>query len=258
MDALSSLDKAIDLLFALHRAPGARGASELGRALGMPKSSVHRLLATLARRGLVERDDAGRYQPGIGLVALGLGALERDPLAAVARTALESEARALDETVFLTAVRAGAIVVLDQALGTGVLRAAPRVGSAVPVHATAVGKLYLAFAPGAVETGAEPFEAFTPSTPRTWAALAAGVERARAQGFAENRGEWIAGLVVIAAPLFAGGRMVGALAVAAPEARAEPLGRAGAPARLVAAAQQVGARLDGVVPERAARAGGMA
>lgn len=258
MDPLSSLDKAIDLLFALHRAPGARGASELGRSLGMPRSSAHRLLATLARRGLVERDEAGRYRPGIGLVALGLGALERDPLGAVARPALEREARVLEETVFLTAVRGGGIVVLDLAQGTGVLRAAPSVGSPVPAHATAVGKLYLAFAPGEVDPGPEPFEAFTPSTPRSHAALAPSVERARAQGFAENRGEWIAGLAVIAAPVFAGARMVGALAVAAPEIRAEALRRAGAAARLVAAAQEVGARLDGSLPERAARAGGMA
>ena len=52
----------------------------------------------------------------------------------------ELEAQRLGETVFLTAARAGAVVVLDKAEGTGFLRAAPRIGSTVPLHATAVGK----------------------------------------------------------------------------------------------------------------------
>ena len=112
-----------------------------------PKSTTHRLLAALGRRALVERDPGGRYRPGARLLALGLGVLEREPVVAAARPVLEAEAEALGETLFLAAARAGRIVVLDKAEGTGLLRAAPRVGSEVPVHATAIGKLYLAFAP---------------------------------------------------------------------------------------------------------------
>ena len=110
----------------------------IGRALGLPKSSAHRLLTALSRRGLVEQDGRGRYRPGIGLVALGLGALEREPVVVAARPVLEQEAGALGETFFLVAARAGRLVVLDKAEGNGFLRAAPRVGSSVPVHATAV------------------------------------------------------------------------------------------------------------------------
>ena len=122
----------------------------IGRALGLPKSSAHRLLAALGRRGLVESDERGRYRPGIGLVALGLGALESEPIVVAARPVLEDAAQALGETFFLVAARAGRLVVLDKAEGTGFLRAAPRVGSSVPVHATAVGKLFLAFGGDAI------------------------------------------------------------------------------------------------------------
>ena len=77
-----SLEKAIEILQHLHAEPAAAGVTAIGRALDMPKSSVHRLLAALVHHGLVERDARGRYRPGMGLVALGLGALEREPVVA--------------------------------------------------------------------------------------------------------------------------------------------------------------------------------
>ena len=211
----------------------------------MPKSSAHRLLAALSRRGLVERDDRGRYQTGMGLVALGLGALQHDPIGLAARPILELEARELGETVFLVAARGGRLVVLDKAEGTGFLRAAPQVGSTVPVHATAVGKLYLAFGPDAVEPVDDEPERFTDRTATSAKALAGEVERIRRQGFAENREEWIPGLAVVAAPVRVGGRLVGALAVAAPVQRLDALGREWVGEQAMAAAARVAARLEG-------------
>jgi DNA-binding IclR family transcriptional regulator len=166
MAAAATVDKALDLLFRLHEESSPMGVTALGLALGVPKSSAHRLLASLCRRGLVEQDDRGRYRPGIGLVALGLGALEREPLVAAARPVLEAEALALGETVFLVVARAGRLVVLDKAEGTGFLRAAPRVGSEVPLHATAVGKLFLALDPAAVKRPPGDPERFTEHTLR--------------------------------------------------------------------------------------------
>jgi DNA-binding IclR family transcriptional regulator len=159
LQALTSIEKAVDVLFHLHAASAPVGVTQLGRAVGLPKSSVHRLLASLARRGLVQQDARGGYEPGVGLVALGLGGQGRDPLVIAARRALESEAAATDETVFLVAMRARRLVVLDKAEGTGFLRASPQVGSTVPVHATAVGKLFLAF--GDAPLVRMPLERFT-------------------------------------------------------------------------------------------------
>jgi IclR family acetate operon transcriptional repressor len=243
-DALSSVEKALDLLQALHDAPGPLGPSALARALGLPKSTAHRLLAPLVRRGLVERDAQGACRPGFALVALGLGVLRSDPLVAAARATLEAEARDLGETVFLTAPRGGRIAVLEKAEGAGFLRAAPQVGATVPVHATAVGKLFLAFAPGDVQLD-EPLVAYTPATCVAPDALAREVERARAAGFAVNRDEWIDGLAVVAAPVLVGGRMLAALALAAPSARVDGLGAEAIGRRLAAAADGVAARLAG-------------
>lgn len=243
-DSLSSVDRAVDVLQALSGAPGAQGVSAVGRALGLPKSSTHRLLATLARRGLVERDEGGRYRPGMALVALGLGALERDPLWLATRPLLEAEAASLGETVFLVSARAGRLVVLDKVEGTGFLRAAPRVGAEVPVHATAVGKLYLGLAPERVAPEPE-LPVFTDRTLASPHALASSVRQAVRRGWAENRDEWIEGLSVVAAPVLHRGELAGALAAAAPTARMRRLTPVRVAERLRTAAARIGDRLAG-------------
>jgi len=242
-----TVEKAVDVLFHLHAEPEPQGVTAVGRALGLPKSSAHRLLRSLGRRGLVERDAGGRYRPGIGLVALGVGILEGEPVVEAARPVLEREAAAQGETLFLAAARAGHVYVLAKAEGPAFLRAAPQVGSTVPTHATAVGKLYLAHAPDEVETADAVPERFTPRTLRG-RALARAVGEARERGWAENRDEWTPGLAALAAPVFLGARLVAAVALAAPSARLDPSRIAPVAARVVAAADAVAGRLAGRTP----------
>jgi len=245
---LATVDKAIDVLFALHAAEAALGVTALGRALGLPKSSAHRLLASLRRRGLVEQDERGRYQLGIGLIALGLGVLEREPVVAAARPILEQEAESLRETFFLVAARGGRLVVLDKAEGTGFLRAAPRVGAVVPVHATAVGKLQLALAPSELEFQIAQPQAFTSATHTSKEAIGREVERARARGWAANVDEWIAGLSVLAAPVVHRGRLLAHVALAVPSARASELGLDDLGERVCKTAERIVQRLVGDLP----------
>jgi len=241
----TSIDKAIDVLFHLHAEARPCALTAIGSALGLPKSSAHRLLGTLSRRGLVERDDAGRYRPGIALVALGLGTLERDPVVAAARPVLEAEAAALDETIFLTAARAGRIRVLDKVEGAAVLRVSPRVGSEVPVHATAAGKLYLAFAPDLLGPEPADLERFTEATLTSREALTAEVARARERCWAMNLEEWQPGLSVVAAPVLVHGRMAAAVTLAAPAVRMPRAAVARMGPRMTAAAASIARRLAG-------------
>jgi DNA-binding IclR family transcriptional regulator len=244
MEALGTVEKAVDVLFHLHREPAAQGVTAIGRALGIPKSSTHRLLSALGRRGLVERDDRGRYRPGIGLVSLGLGTLEREPVVVAARSVLEATADELGETVFLVASRGGRLLVVDKAEGTGFLRAAPRVGSTVPVHATAVGKLFLAFGADSISPLHGELVRFTAQTRIGHRALDREVARVRQRGFAENREEWIPGLSVVGAPVIAGGRMLAAVAIAAPTPRMRTLGASRVARHALAAAARIRARLE--------------
>ncbi|WP_437590260.1 IclR family transcriptional regulator [Sorangium sp. So ce1000] len=201
MERSGTVDKAVRALEALSEGGGSASLSELAGRLGMPKATLHRLLASLAAHALVEQDGEGRYRLGVGLIRLGLGAQGLDAVARVARPELERAARAFGETFFLVAARAGRLVVLDKAEGTGLLRAAPTVGAEVPVDVTASGRLYLAHAPELVG-GADP-------------ATLRAARRAAKRGYDVNAGEWIDGLTVIAAPVLARGSLHGCVACAA-------------------------------------------
>lgn len=241
-----AIDRALDVLDALADANAPVGVTALARSLGLPKSTVHRLLTALVRRGLVEQADSG-YRLGMRLVALGLGVLASLPVVEASEPVLEALARELGETCFVVGARGGKLVVLAKAEGTGLLRAAPRVGAEVPVHATAAGRLYLALDPSAVRMPREPFTAYTPCTPTTARELDERVARVRATGLDANVGEWVEGLAVVSAPLVHAGRLAGVLACAMPTPRYEKDTASRATERLRAAATRIVKRLEGKV-----------
>ena len=236
MAGAATVEKALDVLFHLHAAPAAQGLGEIARALGIAKSSCHRLLATLAAREVVEQDDSGRYRPGLALLALGLGAQRREPVALLARPSLEAEAAEFGETVFLVAERQGKLRVLDKCEGSGFLRAAPEIGDVIPADVTAAGQLYGAYRADRLDAGDPPV---------------------RGRGFAVNRNAWIDGLSVLAVPIerrLAGGgvELVAVLALAAASPRFDALGEERIAGRLRAASARIGARLAGLARDEVA------
>ena len=244
----ATVEKAIDVLFHLHERAEPWGVSELSRALKLPKSSVHRLLTALRRRGLVEHDERGRYRPGIVLLALGLGVLEREPLVIAARPVLEAAAAELNETFFAVAARAGTLTVLDKVEGKGFLRAAPHVGQTIPVEGTAVGRLYLALAPVALQALAPApvkISVRNARAPKPNAPSERELSLVRRRGYAENVAGWIEGLAVFAGPVYLRARMVGAIAVALPTPRLAQIDRKVVVESVVRAAGQVSARMLG-------------
>ena len=246
MDQTGTIEKATDVLFFLHRQSAGCGISDIGRALDIPKSSVHRLLSALASRGLVEKDDTGRYRTGMALVALGLGVLEREPIVQVVRPILEQLALSVGETCFLVAARGGRLRVLEKAEGTGFLRAAPQVGAEVPHRVTAAGKLYLALDPEAL---ASPVDGHSSAAPVRSEEVRDG-DRARIRiqerGLAWNRDEWIAGLSVVAGAVYMGDRLVGALALALPSPALAERDAHELEQQVKAAAEEASSRLSGL------------
>ena len=228
MERSGTVDKAVDLLGHLFDARGPLSLAQVADAANLPKPTAHRLLASLGAHELVEQDAEGRYALGVGLVRLGLGALSRHPVAALARPELEREAEAFGETFFLVAARGGRLRVLDKVEGTGVLRVAPDVGADVPVDTTASGRLYLAHAPQLVEGG-----------DATCAAVAAAAKR----GHDVNDGEWIDGMFVVAAPIVVRGQMHGCIACAAVAAQMNAGRKKEAVRRVRAAAERTGGKL---------------
>jgi IclR family transcriptional regulator, acetate operon repressor len=203
-----TVDKALKVLEMLHQARAPLALGELARALGIPKPTAHRLLASLLKALLVEQHADGRYALGMGLVRLGLGALALDPIVRACELELERAARELGETFFLVKARAGRLVVLSKVEGTGMLRVAPDVGAEVPVDVTASGRLYMGLAPQLL--------AGNPSARRVSAEL---VARAVDRGYDVNDSEWLPGLTVVAAPVFLNQELQGCVTCAGPAVR---------------------------------------
>lgn len=239
----TAVDKALDVLFYLHEERDARGVSDVGRALSIPKSTAHRLLAALRRRALVEQDTTGRYRPGVGVLTLAGGLLDREPLVAAAQGLLEMQAAEFGETFFLVAARAGRLLVIEKAEGTGVLRVSPAIGSEIPARATAVGKLYMAFGPHLVAPE-EPTR-FTEHTIVDARRLATEVDAARHDGYAVNRQEWIEGLAVIAAPILCGGCIRGAVCTAMSSSRFDSVETVDVAQRVIGTAARIASRMEG-------------
>ena len=102
MAGAATVEKALDVLFHLHDCGGALGLSEIGRALDLPKSSCHRLLTSLVEREIVDRDESGRYRPGLALLSLGIGAQRQEPVVLAARSRLEEEAKEFPKKTYLS------------------------------------------------------------------------------------------------------------------------------------------------------------
>ena len=211
---LGAVDKALQVLLYLHRERQDCGVTAIGKALGLPKSTTHRLLTALGRRDFVERDERGRYRPGVALLSLGLGVLEQEPVVAVAAPVLERLAQDSGETVFLAALRANSLIVLDKCEGKGFLRASPRIGAELPLHATAIGKLFLALAPEACPE--RDHASYTEHTLTNESLLQSSLDVISDRQWAAQSGEWIPGLSGVAAPVWVRGRLLAALAISGP------------------------------------------
>lgn len=203
MEQSGTIHKALKLIDALYRAGGRAPLADLAKTMRMPKSTVHRLLASLALFNVIERDKEGMYALGVGLLRWGLGAQKGDPLVRLARPLLERAAHEFGETFFAVGARGGRLFVLDKAEGTGVLRATPNVGEEVPIENTASGRLYLGLAPDRVSA------AFS-GKPKDAEAIKRTVKR----GYDTNQGEWLTGVSVIAAPVVVHGELWGCVACA--------------------------------------------
>ena len=197
---VAAVERAAAVLFELAEAGAELGTNELARRLELNASTVSRLLATLAASGLVEhRPESGRYRLGPGLLRLGNAALAQLDLREVARPQLIALSAETGETATLSVPGERDAITVDFVQSPASVQSVARIGRPSLAHATATGKILLAF--GRRELPAPPLEAFTARTITDAARLATEVDRAREQGFAQAAGEREQDLNAIAAPV---------------------------------------------------------
>jgi IclR family KDG regulon transcriptional repressor len=198
--------------------------TDLARKLGLGKSSVYRLLVTLAQRGYVEKNPQGeRYRLTYRLFAVGSPAADRFGLREAAHPVMERLAAQTGETVNLGVLDGPRVLNIHKVESQHLLRMHMAVGSGVPAHATALGKVLLAaLEPDelAQRLRGRRLECLTRQTIGDRPTLHAALARTRDQGFALDEEECSLGLRCVAAPILdRRGSVVAALSISGPTQR---------------------------------------
>lgn len=223
---LQSVRRALSALEEISDA-GELGVSELGRRLGVHKATASRLVATLAERGMLERDPVTeRFRLGFGLIRLAGAAMAGLDIVRVAHPMLEDLAERTRETVNLGVLAGDSVVYIDQVTGTRSIVAVSWVGRRTPLHCTSNGKVLLAHMdPAERETQlAEPLTGMTARTVTDRATLGRQLDEIARRGYAQTVEELEEGLNAVAAPVRqADGQVTAALSVSGPAFRMRPM-----------------------------------
>jgi DNA-binding IclR family transcriptional regulator len=195
----------------------------VARELGVHRSTALRLLATLERHALVERDQrTARYRLGRRLPQLASVVTGEFDLRYVARPVCERLATATGETATFELLIGDDIVPIEQATASTSVMSVNWLGRRYPVHCTASGKVFLAYSPEDVRHRllARPLEKVTPRTVTDVRQLEAQLEEVRQAGLARTHEELELGLDAMAAPVYGPeGHVVAAVDVSGPSQR---------------------------------------
>ena len=220
--SVRSVERAIGILDLLAQG-GWRTGADVARELRVHRSTALRLLATLERHAMVERDTrTARYRLGRRLAQLASVVSGEVDLRSVARPVCEQLATAVGETATLDVLMGDVIVPIEQATASTSVVSVNWLGRRTPVHCTASGKAIAAFGPPSVRERLLqlPLDRVTPHTITDRAEFQAQLDETRQSGLARTHEELEVGLDAIAAPVFgADGEVVAALDVSGPSHR---------------------------------------
>lgn len=220
----SSLVKALDIVETTVREPASATTAEVAARLGLPKPTAHRIVNSLRELGFLQRESgSGRLVEGSRLVALALDVLASATRRGPRHNILEALADETGETCNLGVMAAGQVVYIDRVETKWPLGLRFDVGSTVPIHCTAIGKMFLSQMPDRLRRkylGTLPLTRYTENTRTDAESLEEDLERIRSAGVSFDNCEFMSGVVCIAVPIRGrNGRTVAGLALSAPEAR---------------------------------------
>ena len=198
--------------------------SVLADALGLPKPTVHRLLVTAEEEGFLQRHLDGRsYGPGRRLRKLASGALSSENVRSERLRIMTSLAEAVGETCNLAAPGRDGMVYLDRVETHWPLRIQLPIGTQVPFHCTASGKMYLSsLRSDRMERVLKwlSLDPITEASHRSADALLADLSQVRKRGYSTDNEEFMKGMVAVAVPILDGhDRLLSTLSIHAPVQR---------------------------------------
>jgi DNA-binding IclR family transcriptional regulator len=242
---VGSVARAIALLDAVAESDGGARVGELARRIGVNASTASRLLSTLEAGGLLERSSGGPYRLGLKLVALSDRVLGQLDVRERARPCLTWLVQETGETATLSIPGGGEAITVDFVPSPSSVVSLARLGRPSVAHATAAGKIMLAFGPRR-DPGGQDLAAFTERTITDPAALERELDRVRSAGVAEAVGEREPDLNALAAPVIGrGGELAAILGLQGPAARLPPSTRKALRDRLLRASRELSQALGG-------------
>ncbi len=218
------LTKGMELLELLAASPQGLTIQEMVKRMKHSKTSVYRMVCSLEEMGYLRKEEStGRFFHTRKLLRLGLATMG---MAAITEYAYEPMRRlrdAVKETVVLGILEGNRVVIMEQVLGSHHFSFMVKPGMEVCLHASAPGKVLLAYLDPAERAGMLDQIAYTAFNPRTITsreALEVELDRTRVKCFGLDRGEELAGVHCIGAPVFnSEGKVVAAIWITGPSER---------------------------------------
>jgi len=202
---IQSLQRAAAILRSFSEAEPELSVTELSERLGLHKSTVSRILATLQLEGLVGRNpESGKYGLGLGLVSLGGIALGRLDVRALALPYLSPLVALTEETVIVAVLEGRDCVNIARTSSPKPIQFVGWIGRRTPIHCTASGKTFLAYMDANARSTllSGQLQSFTDQTIVDVDMMGQSLVVIRKQGYAIVHGEVEEGFSNIAAPIF--------------------------------------------------------
>jgi IclR family transcriptional regulator, KDG regulon repressor len=220
---IQSVSHALDVLEQFNGNVDEIGVTELSKRLKLHKNNVFRLLATLEARGYIEQNKVSEnYRLGLKCLQLGQTFIHQMGLLSQSKSILADLAKSTKESSYVAIRKANAIIPLDFVEPARAVRVVSFLGTVLPPHCTAAGKVHLVFdAEGTFgQALPERLECYTEKTIVERGGLQRELAGVSAAGYAVEKGEFKEDVNGVAVPVRDYTRsLVGTLAVVGPAHR---------------------------------------
>jgi DNA-binding IclR family transcriptional regulator len=242
------LERGLQILMLFDRSRREISAPAIAQSLGIPRTTVFRLLHTLQHLGMVSATESGAYRLGPAVLRLGFEYIASLDLTELARPIVERLRDATGLPAQLVIRDAREVVVVLRFAGASAFESSVSVGTRMPAHATILGRILLSDLSEKALRALYPereLQRFSPHTPKNVAALMSLLDADRARGYAVSDSFYERGISATAAPVRDGaGRIVAAISITTQREAIPANERAELVKRVLAAAAELSDQLS--------------
>lgn len=223
----TSLIKAFDLIEAL--SGNEVGLMDLSERVGQNKTTVHRILHTLIQIGyVVQNPDNQKYRLSMKFMAIASQVHQKLDIVSVSKPYIKSLSESINEVVHLVAIDKSDIVYIDKIEADNSIRMHSYIGKRIPLHCTAVGKVYLSTKTDPekkayIQSISDQLQPYTEKTVTDPEALYTQLKHIEDMGYAIDDEEFENGVICVAAPIRSyDGSIKYAVSISTPSIRMNP------------------------------------